>query len=316
MTQSKEEPPAYKCDAWCKSKVEDVTFTYVWQIDQYNLRSKQKDVAWCSKPFEIEGVDGKVSQWEIKFYPIGESILNPNISSILNPDISSIYFHNLADVSGKAHYEFSILNASNSKYGTKRCSNGAIDFDADGTLGVSYFLDFSKESKPRQSLTIVGELTILGVETMLSSLDDQHEKNGSSNDHVPVPHNFSDNYHNQISGDLKKAFYENNKDSSDVTIKCEGKIFYCHQFMLAARSPVFKVMLQTNMKEKETGSIDIDDFTNDVVEKMLLFIYTGNSPQIDEHVNDLLNIAEKYELYQFKVSIGDKLVPILNNENY
>ena len=137
----------------------------------------------------------------------------------------------------------------------------------------------------------------------------------SRDDHVPVQSNFTKNDHNQISEDLKKAFYENCKDSSDVTIKCEGKIFYCHQFMLAARSPVFKVMLQTNMKEKETGSINIDDFTNDVVEKMLLFIYTGIAPEIDEHVNDLLNIAEKYELHQLKVSIGEKLVPILNNEN-
>jgi len=308
MSQSKVEPPAYKCDAWYKSTVGDVTFTYVWQIDQYNLRSKQRGVAWFSTPFNFEGVDGKVSQWEIKYFPLGES------TSFCDSSTSSIYFHNLSDVSGKACYEFSILDESNIKHGIKRSTNGATDFDADKSFGVRYFKDFSNESPPRQSLTICGELTILGVERTVLSLDKQQETK-SRDDHVPVQSNFTKNDHNQISEDLKKAFYENCKDSSDVTIKCEGKIFYCHQFMLAARSPVFKVMLQTNMKEKETGSINIDDFTNDVVEKMLLFIYTGIAPEIDEHVNDLLNIAEKYELHQLKVSIGEKLVPILNHEN-
>jgi len=309
MSQTKEEPPAYMCDAWCKSKVEDVTFTYVWQIDQYNLRSKQKDVAWCSEPFKIEGVDGKVSQWEIKYYPLGNST-NGSYGHE-----SSIYFHNLSNVCGKAHFEFSILTKSNLKTKTMRSSNGAVDFGADGSLGLPIFVNFYYENPPRPSLTIIGELTILGVERSVSSLDDQNEIKRSIPDHIPVSHIFKDKHHNQISEDLKKAFYENNKDSSDVTIRCEGKEYYCHQFMLAARSPVFKVMLQTNMKEKETGSIDIDDFTNDVVEKMLLFIYTGIAPQIDEHVDDLLNIAEKYELHQLKVSVGEKLVPILNNEN-
>ena len=74
MSQSKVEPPAFKCDAWNKSTVGDVTFTYVWQIDQYNLRSKQRGVAWFSTPFNFEGVDGKVSQWEIKYFPLGKEV--------------------------------------------------------------------------------------------------------------------------------------------------------------------------------------------------------------------------------------------------
>jgi len=306
MSQSKEVPPAYKCDAWCKSKIEDVTYTYVWEIDKYNLRSKQKDVAWCSAPFEIRGDNGKVYRWEIKFYPLGYD--KPYGKR------SSIYFHNLSTVSGKAHYEFSLLTSSNIKTGLLRSKDGAIDFNADGNIGFQDFHDFSSESNPRKSLTIIGELTILGVELTVASLDDPNELNQSSPISIPIQQKSPDS-NNQISKDFKNAFYENSKDLSDVTIRCEGKEFYCHQFILAARSPVFKVMLQTNMKEKESGSIDIEDFSKDVVEKMLLFIYTGITPKIDKQVNDILNIAEKYQLKQMKVSIGENLVPILNNEN-
>ena len=53
--------------------------------------------------------------------------------------------------------------------------NGATDFDADVSFGVRYFKDFSNESPPRQSLTICGELTILGVERTVLSLDKQQE---------------------------------------------------------------------------------------------------------------------------------------------
>ena len=67
------------------------------------------------------------------------------------------------------------MDESNIKHGIKRSTNGATDFDADVSFGVRYFKDFSNESPPRQSLTICGELTILGVERTVLSLDKQQE---------------------------------------------------------------------------------------------------------------------------------------------
>ena len=67
------------------------------------------------------------------------------------------------------------MDESNIKHGIKRSTNGATDFDADKSFGVRYFKDFSNESPPRQSLTICGELTILGVERTVLSLDKQQE---------------------------------------------------------------------------------------------------------------------------------------------
>ena len=67
------------------------------------------------------------------------------------------------------------MDESNIKHGIKRSTNGATDFDADVSFGVRHFKDFSKEFSPRQSLTICGELTILGVERTVLSLDEQQE---------------------------------------------------------------------------------------------------------------------------------------------
>ena len=85
--------------------------------------------------------------------------------------------------------------------------------------------------------------------------------------------------------------------------------------MLTARSPVFEAMFQSKMMEQRTRSIVIDDFTSDVVENMLIFIYSGTTPSVDMKAKELLNIADKYQLRQLKNSLGEKLVSILNNDN-
>ena len=73
--------------------------------------------------------------------------------------------------------------------------------------------------------------------------------------------------------------------------------------MLAARSPVFSAMFESNMKEKETKTVAIDDFKARVVSEMLIFIYTGNISSQDilsEIATELLAAADKYQLELLK----------------
>ena len=69
------------------------------------------------------------------------------------------------------------------------------------------------------------------------------------------------------------------------------------------------------MKEKETGSIDIEEYPSEVYKKMLFYMYSGIIPDVDEWGKELLNIAEKYQLQQLKMSIGEKLVSTINDDN-
>ena len=84
-------------------------------------------------------------------------------------------------------------------------------------------------------------------------------------------------------------------------MKCQDKVFDCHQFMLSARytalklhqyihylhchhpcrSPVFRAMFQADMAEKKTKKVDIQDLHPDVVAEMLQFIYSGNTPNLN-----------------------------------
>ena len=40
-------------------------------------------------------------------------------------------------------------------------------------------------------------------------------------------------------------------------------MFYCHKFMLSARSPLFKAMFQSNIKENESNNVEIEDLQDD-----------------------------------------------------
>merc|ERR1719348_39746 len=113
--------------------------------------------------------------------------------------------------------------------------------------------------------------------------------------------------------DLETAF--TNMELSDVQLRCGGQVFDCHQFMLSARSPVFRAMFQSNMMEKETGKVDVKDLHPDVLAEMLSFIYTGKTPNLHKLAEGLLAAADQYQLEQLKSVCEKSLNSRLNVEN-
>ena len=102
-------------------------------------------------------------------------------------------------------------------------------------------------------------------------------------------------YHqDQLSEDLKRLFL--NDEYSDMTITCGDRKFECHKNILASRSPVLKAMFETNMKEKNTGTVEIQNMAQEVLEKMLLYMYTGQVPDTDSDANELLAAADQYQI--------------------
>ena len=87
--------------------------------------------------------------------------------------------------------------------------------------------------------------------------------------------------------------------------------------MLAARSPVFHAMLQTNMREKESGKIEIQDLTSEVVSEMLEFIYTGEIKEnlSEDLLRELLIAADKYQLDLLKKICEEMLSSAVTVEN-
>ena len=83
---------------------------------------------------------------------------------------------------------------------------------------------------------------------------------------------------------------------TDAAIKCGGKEFKVHKAVLGSQSPVFKAMLQADMKEKQSSVIDTPDITPAVMSDLVTYLYTGAAPNVGKLAEDLLNAADKYGL--------------------
>ena len=60
------------------------------------------------------------------------------------------------------------------------------------------------------------------------------------------------------------------------------------------------MMFESNMKEKITGSVEVEDMDPDVFEDLLKYIYSGESPNIDLHLEELFAAADQYQLEKLK----------------
>jgi len=122
-------------------------------------------------------------------------------------------------------------------------------------------------------------------------------------------------HHKQFIKDLDHLFLDQT-NNYDVTLTCGEKVFYCHKWMLSARSPVFKAMFQSNMKENELGTVEIEDIQQEVVSELLQYIYSGTmSLNFEKYGKELLAAAEKYQVDQLKRACENELISKLDAEN-
>ncbi|GBM04118.1 Speckle-type POZ protein B [Araneus ventricosus] len=88
---------------------------------------------------------------------------------------------------------------------------------------------------------------------------------------------------------------------SDFTIRVGDESLRVHKAVLCARSPVFKAMLTSNMKENAENVVDISDLEEDTVRRMLTFMYTDMAGDLDwETAKKLYFAADKYGLIALK----------------
>ena len=76
------------------------------------------------------------------------------------------------------------------------------------------------------------------------------------------------------------------------------------KLFLAARSPVLRQMLSTDMKETRESVLRIEDAQPAVVKLMLQWCYGRLPEDFSEHANELLMLGNKYEMHGLVVSGG------------
>jgi Leucine-rich repeat (LRR) protein len=83
------------------------------------------------------------------------------------------------------------------------------------------------------------------------------------------------------------------------------KKFHVHKCVLGSQSSVLDAIFKDDLTGKQTGKMEIEDFSADTVEGMLKFIYTG---EVEEKIAmDLYVIAAKYNVTELK-EVSEKIV--------
>ena len=98
-----------------------------------------------------------------------------------------------------------------------------------------------------------------------------------------------------------------NKVLTDTAIKCGDKEFKVHRAFLASQSPVFQAMFEVDMKEKQSGVIEVSDITPEAMSDLVTYLYTGTTPNLKTLASELLEAAEKYQLFHLVTKCEDEL---------
>ena len=79
-----------------------------------------------------------------------------------------------------------------------------------------------------------------------------------------------------LSDDLGRLFVDGHL--SDVVLRVRDQKFPVHRAILAARSPVFRAMFTSDMKESVAEEISFEDMEPDVMKELLRCVYTDQVP--------------------------------------
>ena len=100
-------------------------------------------------------------------------------------------------------------------------------------------------------------------------------------------------------GEKMKQMHEKNL-FTDVKIVVQDKTFNVHRAVLAAHSPVFEKMFENDTKENLERKIEIRDMDCSVVEDLIAFMYTGCVSNVKYCHQQLLLVADKYNIQELE----------------
>lgn len=114
--------------------------------------------------------------------------------------------------------------------------------------------------------------------------------------------------------DLKKA-YETG-ENSDVTVRsADGVEMKLHKFILSTRSSTFNKMFNIDMKERETGLVQIKDFEAEVLREMFKFIYFNRVDKLDTIDVELFKAAKRYDIKNLADICKESMIENINKRN-
>ncbi|XP_076305181.1 protein roadkill-like isoform X3 [Tachypleus tridentatus] len=276
------------------NKMKVVKFSYMWTINNFSFCREEMGEVLKSSTFSA-GANDKL-RWCLRVNPKGLDEESKDYLSLYLLLVSC----NKSEV--RAKFKFSILNAKREE--TKAMeSQRAYRFVQGKDWGFKKFirrdflLDEANGLLPDDKLTLYCEVSVVADSVNISG------QNSAIQFKVPDC---------RLPDDLGLLF--DSQKFSDVILSVNGREFYAHKAILAARSPVFAAMFEHEMEEKKQNRVEITDMDHEVLREMLRFIYTGKAPNLEKMADDLLAAADKYALERLKVMCEEALCSNLSVE--
>ena len=307
-----ESTPIVEGDSWCTSDINgSANGTFTWKIKGFKeFHPTYSILGTKSSVFTIRG--DRDSRWMLEIKP------NTIKTSIYVDESVKVLVHSKNSGEVKAQINLSLANSS----GTKEfCVNKAHTFNGESSIEVSlstywkHIISSGYERiLPNGDLNVVCTLTTFGSSTTTLSTKGMMKVSETQTEGYTNLHNS----YKTMSENYNQLFLS--KEMSDVQIKCGDQTFDAHQVILSARSPVFRTMLQTEMKERRTGLIEIKELNPNIILEVLKFIYTGKLCISDKapdsnFVAGILEAADKYQLDILAEMCGDILLSTITPEN-
>lgn len=101
----------------------------------------------------------------------------------------------------------------------------------------------------------------------------------------------------------------------DVKFVIGEESVQAHKFVLVASSDVFYAMFQSDTIEGNKGIIQIEDTSMEAFKSFLEYLYTNKLPDTIELIDDLMVMADKYNVQSLKFKCEKRISGILDENN-
>ena len=268
------------------------SFQFTWQIENYSSRAENcaPNTVIKSRPFVVSDNESSINL-VLGFYPVKKtrSKNGANDGKIWSGLVLKI--KSKAKYDGNYHIELAILDALGKKY---RSDHLHKEIPFPRTTGFSEFISQSELENPSNNLLPEDKLTILcRIEKT------NREECDCRNEDVQTLRN-----RRRLVEDYATLLKK--ETISDVHFIVQNLKIPAHKAVLAARSPVFAAMFQSEMQENSSNEVVVTDMEPDALKQMLQFIYTGRC-QIGAWTEDLFFAADKYDIKDLKEICEDEL---------
>ena len=277
-------------EIWAHNQSDAVKLNFVWTIETFSLLSLEVDKEICSPEFSFRR---DMNRWRLKLYPKGQHSCQGFMAVYLFKSSNSKRLPTALPTT----FEITLLSSEQQvltsySFDCKMFADNSSSF-VKGLLKVEDV--FSKCGLPTDKLHIHCKVHYETKKTVIPQSSTTAAINVLTREENP--------------------FYQP-MAFSDLEIQVRGVSFSAQKSILAAGSPVYSAMFQSDVfTEQKTNILKIYDLEPPVVKEMLRFMYTGRVEKMDELAIGLLMAADKYLIDQLKTQCQAALTETVTVEN-